>query len=113
MKIEDITKRYGLNAGLTDDYRLARDSRQFIVLERHTVDPAKAPNFDPKTDSRELRETWREVGYFGISTAGLSAAIEYAAMRSIGGKLALKELLAEIRRLSDDIRRIIPVELKD
>ncbi len=103
--------KYPLNVEMTRDYRLVSDGRQYLVLERYMIDPTKSPAFDPAKMSADKREGWREVAYYGLTSAGLAGAIDYVSMRSLGGEMKLAEFVTMVRRLRDDIRRVIPVEL--
>lgn len=76
-----------LNVSLTESYRLKSEGeRQFIVQERITVDPTKAPGFSARlaadpTLSTEPREGWRDIGYYGMTAAGLNTALQDVVLR--------------------------------
>ncbi|NHN31193.1 hypothetical protein [Paenibacillus agricola] len=76
-----------LNVSLTQSFRLTSDGeRSLIVQERHMVDPAKAPGFSARlaadpTLSTEPHEDWRNIGYYGMTAAGLNAALQDVVLR--------------------------------
>lgn len=94
-----------LDITLTPDYRITSDGNQLIVHERHTVDPTKAPNWerrlaeDPTLDPSP-RETWRELGYYGLRTDSLLLAIDLVIIRT-----AARSDIGTLGELAEHIRK--------
>ncbi len=88
---------------IDDEYRLAFPDSDNITIERLvTIDPTKAPAFDPKKHSADLRTEWRSIGkYYATVPKALSGLLEYK-IRT-GEAASLREVLYEIR----DFRRHI------
>jgi len=99
-----------MNVQLTEKYRIKSDGTQFIVEERRTVDPTKAPNWsrivaeNPDADDQP-REEWRGIAYYGIGVNSLILAIEYVILKTgiTGRPKSLAELIATLRSVSESI----------
>jgi hypothetical protein len=88
------SKSARLTVQLAEDYRLQSDGTQYIVQERHIVDPTLAPNWpariayaitnDMPAPDASLREDWRNcpAPYYSLSDAGLTSAINAVKHRS-------------------------------
>lgn len=104
---------------VTPNYRLKTESAQYVVEERHIVDPTKAPNYVRKLAESALtgevldvipRETYREVGYYALGPQSLALAIDYIVIReSIRNDITvdLREYIEIIRTTSAAIRNDI------
>jgi hypothetical protein len=124
-----MTANPKLLVNLTPDIRLTSDGeRNYTLLERVTVDPAKGPNWsarlaaDPTLDPSP-REEWRQVdAYWPLNDRGLTGAIMYAinrqsvadgAQASAEGPLELAEFAAIIsghsERISDAVSYVMKV----
>lgn len=99
-----------INISLTQDFRLTADDRNFIVKERRMVDPTLAPNWrarlaaDPTLDPTP-RETWVDAGYYGLTTNGLTAALDSVRVKQAARSNAetLAEFAAELAAESERI----------
>lgn len=99
-----------LNVPLTPDFTLTADDRNFIVKERRLVDPTLAPNWrarlaaDP-TLSSEPREVWEDAGYYSLTSAGLSAALDSVRVRQAArnGAGSLAEFMTQLAEESERI----------
>jgi hypothetical protein len=86
-----------LNVQLNANFRLTADDRNFIVLERRLVDPAKAPGYKAPADGSApppIRETYGNERYYPLSFDGLVAALNHVRIKS--STLAEAETLAEL-----------------
>ncbi|WP_418041065.1 hypothetical protein [Paenibacillus xylanilyticus] len=92
---------------ITQTYALKTDAHNFIVLQRKLVDPTKAPGYKPVegVEPPALRERWDEIGYYPLTTAGLTALIDSVRMRTATEYNAenLTELGAAIRYATAEI----------
>jgi putative sporulation protein YyaC len=75
-----------MNVKVTDNYRIRTDSQQFIVEERHIVDPTKIPDHLRKKDaaapvSMEIREEYRPIAYYNLTPASLELALDCVRIR--------------------------------
>lgn len=100
-----------INVTLTPDFRLTTDGTQFIVKERRTVDPTLAPNWklryaqNPALDPTP-REVWEDAGYYSLTSAGLSAALDSVRVKQAARSDA--ETLAQFAsQLSAESERIV------
>ncbi|MCR8843144.1 hypothetical protein NQ117_05580 [Paenibacillus sp. SC116] len=101
-------KQTKLNVSLTQDYRLTSDGSQFILQERRTVDPTKSPNWTKLAANGadpSIREEWRDIGFYGFTAKGLSAAVVNVTMRIAAQSDAedLREFIDVINRTSKTI----------
>ena len=107
-----------INVQLSPEYRLTADTHNFIVLERHVVDPTRAPDWERKkaeaaragkTLDDTPREEWREIAYYSQRADGLALCLEYVAIRSAarGNAVTLTEFVAEIRSLIESFRAMV------
>ncbi|MFW5434283.1 hypothetical protein [Paenibacillus apiarius] len=104
------------NVSITPNYRLTSDGSQFILKERRTVDPTKAPNWaklaaqgaDPTP-----REDWKDVGYYGLNEKGVSSAIMFVIMRTVVASDAenLRDFSRLLRETSESIRGAIEAQI--
>ncbi|MNV36839.1 hypothetical protein D3C71_1283320 [compost metagenome] len=109
----------GLNVPLNANYHLTSDGTQFIVRERKLVDPTKAPGYKAEegAPTPELTERWENAGYYSLSSAGLTAALNRAIIASASASshesLAdfIAEVLAENRRLADAVSAALSPEM--
>jgi hypothetical protein len=105
-----------LNVALSPSHRLTSDGMQFIVQERHIVDPTRSPVFKDGMDAT-LREEWKDRGYYRLNAEGLRCAIESVVIRDVAESDAetLTELFgilrAEIERITTAISRGIDGKL--
>lgn len=92
-----------LNIEISGKYRLTSDAMQIVIQRKHTVDPSKAPGFDPTKHSAEKREEWRDWKYCGK----VEQAIDIIASQNVfeSDATTLEELRHEIasfrREISD------------
>lgn len=85
------------NVSITPDYRLTADERNYTLQRRYIVDPTRSPWFKPGMDG-DLREEWRDAGYYSLNAAGLSSAIQAVVIRTVNAATeaeSIAELLAE------------------
>jgi hypothetical protein len=95
-----------INVKLTPDYALSADSNNFVILARTVVDPTKAPGYDAtKGGSTELREVWKTIAYYSLTSAGLTSALDYVRIRTVAssGVTDLGELVALIQAETEHI----------
>lgn len=97
-----------LNVPLNENFRLTADSAQFIVKQRKLVDPTKAPGYRPEENAStpELKERWDDAGYYPLTSAGLTAALDRVRMKSaaLSDATTLTELMAA---LSAETERLV------
>ncbi|NGM81268.1 hypothetical protein G5B47_02445 [Paenibacillus sp. 7124] len=78
-----------LNAQITPNYAIVSDdaARNFIVKERRTVDPTKAPSYKAVegAPAPALSERWVDAAYYPVSTEGLRGALDYVRFKSAVG----------------------------
>lgn len=106
-----------LNAQITPTYTLVSDdaARNFIVKERRTVDPTKAPGYkaDPNAPAPAMSERWVDAAYYPVNTEGLRGALDYVRFKasvsadtaSLAEFIAL--LQAETLRITSALERAI------
>jgi hypothetical protein len=72
------------NVKITQNYALKTDAHNFIVLQRKLVDPTKAPGYKAVEGAEPppIRERWDEIGYYPLTTAGLTALIDSVRIRT-------------------------------
>lgn len=114
-----------LNVKLTPSYRLTSDGTQFIVQQRHVVDPTLAPNWERKQAeaaargevlSAAPREEWRDLAYYGMRSDSLILALDFIKLRTVAESdvTTLEAMAALIRELSKEMAaafREISVEI--
>ncbi|MMZ45538.1 hypothetical protein D1872_71390 [compost metagenome] len=85
-----------MNVQLTVNFTLRSDGTQFIVSQRKIVDPTKAPGYKAVegAPAPELRERWDDVGYYPLTSGGLTALLDSVRMRTVAASGASS--LAEI-----------------
>ncbi|GIQ63549.1 hypothetical protein PACILC2_21170 [Paenibacillus cisolokensis] len=101
-----------LNALITQNYRLTADDRNYTLLRRHIVDPAKAPGYKPQDGAAPppIREEWRDDGYYPLNARGLAAAVERAVICDVnsgGNYETIAELVAAYQREVERVRTLI------
>ena len=94
-----------LNIEVSGKYRITSDEMQIVIQRKHTVDPTKAPGFNPEIHSSELRTEWRNWKYCGK----VEVAIELIARQNVleSDATSLKELRNEIVEFKREIRRLM------
>lgn len=93
-----------------DEYRLAFDENNVMIERLITVDPTKAPRFDPAKHDPTPRQVWRNIdSYHSTVPRALTAVLEYK-MRN-GEAATLRELLAEVRGFKAFIERELGAEV--
>jgi hypothetical protein len=108
---------------LSDNYRLNSDGAQYVLEERHVVDPTKGPMWQRRVDEAvaegkpepvaKIREEWGGgkdyERYYPLTYRGLAAAVEYVAIRAVttADRMTFAEYLAVIRRESDRILGVV------
>ncbi|WP_433943666.1 hypothetical protein [Paenibacillus sp. SN-8-1] len=108
-----------LNVPLNANYRLTSDGTQFIVKERKLVDPTKAPGYraEEGAPAPEITERWDNAGYYSLSAAGLTAALNRAIIASAAtsGHESLTDFIAEIlsetKRMADAVSDSLSADL--
>lgn len=101
---------------LTQDFRLAADSdnsasiRNLVLQRKVIVDPTKAPGFQAKlaadpTLSTDVREEYRDDGYYPVNPSGLTSAINSAVIRTVIADCP-EDLAEFLRRIKAEIDRI-------
>ena len=92
-----------LNVQLTKDYVLLSDDKalNFIVKERRTVDPTKAPGYKAVAGAPTppTTEKYVDVAYYPVNTEGLRAALDYVRFKAAvnADTASLAELMAALR----------------
>lgn len=96
---------------VNDEYRLAFPDADNIVIERLvTVDPTRAPQFDPAKHDATIRQEWRSIGKnFGTVPKALTFLNEYK-IRT-GNAANLREVLDEIRAFRAHIDGLLGVDV--
>ncbi|MFD2704707.1 hypothetical protein [Salibacterium lacus] len=91
---------------VTDDYRITSDAHNYIVLERYTADPTKAPDW-PKRAAKGAdptpKERWREVKYCATIPQAARQILDLSVRQSDATSLA--EVVAKMEAVRDDIDR--------
>lgn len=76
-----------LNVRITQNYAIESDKAalNFVVKERRTVDPTKAPGYkaDPNAPAPVLSERWVDAAYFPVATEGLRLTLDYVRLRAV------------------------------
>lgn len=88
-----------MNVSITQNYRLTSDGTQFVLQRRHIVDPTKSPAYkaEEHVSPPELRETWKDSGYYPLNDTGIKAAAKAAILRDTDVSQA--ETLADALRM--------------
>ena len=96
---------------INSKYRLAFPDADNIVIERlTTVDPTKAPAFDPTKHSPEIRAEWRSIGkHFGTVPKALTFLNEY--LIRTGDAKNLREVLVQIDAFRAHIDGLLGAEV--
>ena len=97
-----------LNIRINDDWRLTSDQFNVILNKRYIVDPTKSPNWEKrKADgaSPELREEWKEVGYYPTIELAMDALVNKAVLSSDAE--TIPELLNEITQIRREISAVL------
>jgi hypothetical protein len=71
-----------MNVTITANYALAADDTQFTLQRRHLVDPTRSPWYKPEMGV-EIREDWRPIGYYPLTSDGLASAVRSAIVRDV------------------------------
>ena len=94
-----------LSIEISDKYRITSDEMQIVIQRKHTVDPTKAPGFNPETHSAELRTEWRNWKYCGRIEVALDIIARQNVLESDATELKL--LRNEIVEFKREIRRLM------
>ncbi|MEK5395953.1 hypothetical protein [Paenibacillus sp. FSL K6-2859] len=92
-----------LNVKLTPAYTLVSDDKalNFIVKERRTVDPTKAPGYKAVAgvEAPPMTEKYVDVAYYPVNSEGLRAALDYVRFKSAVAEdtARLSEFMAVLR----------------
>ena len=93
------------------EYRLAFDADNVIIERLVTVDPTKAPAFDPAKQSPEPRQEWRSIGkYYATIPKALSGLLEHS-LRN-GTATSIREVLVEIDAFRTHIDGLLGAEVE-
>lgn len=105
-----MTTKSKRTIAINAEYRLAFPDADNIVIERLiSVDPTKAPAFDPLKHSPEIRQEWRSIGkHYATVPKALTGLLEYS-LRN-GQATTLLELLEEVRSFRRDIDLLFGLE---
>lgn len=92
-----------LSIEISGKYRITSDEHQIVIQRKHTVDPTKAPLFNPATMSGKIREEWRNWKFCGK----VPQALEIIAQQNVFESDAtnLRQLRDEITAFNREIRR--------
>lgn len=97
-----MTKPTKRTIAINADYRLTFDDANVMIERKVTVDPTKAPAFDPSKHDAAIRTEWRNIGkYYATIPAALSGLLEHSIRN--GSATTIREVLVEI----DEFRRHI------
>ena len=92
------------------DYRLAFDDANVMIERLTTVDPTKAPAFDPTKHGTELRQEWKSTGkYYATIPKALTALLEQSIRN--GESATLREVLVEIDAFRTHINGLLGAEV--
>ena len=97
-----------LNIEISDKYRITSDEMQIVIQRKHTVDPTKAPGFNPEIHSSELRTEWRNWKYCGKVQQAIEVILRQQVFES--DAISLKELHDEISSFRREINAKLDVE---
>lgn len=92
-----------LNVQLTQDYVLISDDKalNFIVKERRTVDPTKAPGYKAVegVEAPPTTEKYVDVAYYPVNSDGLRAALDYVRFHAAvsADTASISEFMAALR----------------
>lgn len=88
---------------VNEEYRLAFPDADNIVIERLvTIDPTKAPAFDPTKHSGDIRQEWRNIGkYYATIPKALAGLLEYSVRN--GQATDIREILNEVAAFRREI----------
>ena len=97
-----MTKRIiAINA----EYRLAFDADNIQIERLNTVDPTKAPAFDPEKHSPELRTEWKTIGkYYATIPAAFEGVLKHAL--SSGPDTDVRGLLVELQAFRTELKAL-------
>lgn len=105
-----MTKPTKRTIEINADYRLSIDADNVIIERLITVDPTKAPAFDPAKHSPELRQEWRSIGKFYASIpAALEGVLKHAL--SSGPDTDVRGLLVELQAFRTELRALWSTEV--
>lgn len=92
------------------DYRLTFDDANVMIERLTTVDPTKAPAFDPAKQSPAIRQEWRSIGKFYSS---ISAAFEGVLKHALssGPDTDVRGLLVELQAFRKELRALWSTEV--
>ena len=90
-----------LNIEISDKYRITSDEMQIVIQRKHTVDPTKAPGFNPEIHSADLRTEWRNWKYCGKVEVALDIILGQEIRES--DATSLKQLRDEISAFRREI----------
>lgn len=96
---------------INEDFRLAFPDSDNIVIERLvTVDPTRAPQFDPAKHDATIRQEWRSIGKnFGTVPKALTFLNEH--IIRTGDAADMREVIDEIRAFRAYIDGLLGVEV--
>lgn len=98
-----------LNIEISGKYRITSDSMQIVIQRKHTVDPTKAPGFNPEKHSAEIREEWRDWKYCGTIEQAATIILRQRIYESDAE--TLHEVVNEIASFKREIKRLIASEV--
>lgn len=116
---ETNNEKNGKFVNVTDNFKIEICTMEHRVHSLQTIDPRKAPKYDPVKHGTEVRIEWvDEQQYFGLHMAGLRSAVKYIAVReaglrvgkSDGASVSLREYLNEIKNVIKEIDMVMSVE---
>ena len=95
-----------LSIEISGKYHITSDEHQIVIQRKHTVDPTKAPGFNPHKlgeTTAQIREEWRNWKFCGK----VPQALEIIAQQNVFESDAtdLRQLRDEIMAFNRQIRR--------
>lgn len=102
-----MTKRI---IAINDNYRLSIDADNVQIERQVTVDPTKAPSFDPAKHDATIRTEWRSIGKFYASIpAAFEGVLKHAL--SSGPDTDVRGLLVELQEFRMELRALWSTEV--
>ena len=93
------------NISINVEYRLSIDADNIQIERAVTVDPTKAPNYNPAKHDAEIRHEWRSLGKFYASIpAAFEGVLKHAL--SSGPDTDVRGLLVELQSFRTELRAL-------
>ncbi|MBO0602757.1 hypothetical protein I2483_13900 [Sporosarcina sp. E16_3] len=93
------------------DYRLSIDTDNIQIERLTTVDPTKAPAYDPAKHSPDLRYEWKSIGKYYATIPQALEGVLYHALKS-GPDTDVRGLLVEFEAFRAELRTLWSSEVR-